>query len=146
MKLPVDRYRKELCIGLFVAVILTLYWVFIGKIQLCVLRLFTGIPCPGCGLTRAAVAMMQGEVTESLKMHPLLLPILLILLLAVIDKIFKKRILSHCKWLYISVFVVLLALYAVRMFLYFPGGPAPMEYDRASLAGKIYEIIRHTKE
>lgn len=38
-----------------------------------------GIPCPGCGLTRATIALLRGDVAEALRFHPLVfvaLPIL----------------------------------------------------------------------
>ncbi len=37
----------------------------------CVFRRVTGVPCPGCGLTRSWVALARGAVSESLAFHRL---------------------------------------------------------------------------
>jgi hypothetical protein len=37
----------------------------------CPTALLFGIPCPGCGLTRATVAMLQGDFGAALHLHPL---------------------------------------------------------------------------
>ncbi len=37
----------------------------------CPLRALAGIPCPGCGLTRALVAALRGDLAASLRFHPL---------------------------------------------------------------------------
>ena len=40
-------------------------------IVLCPLRRFTGIPCPGCGSTRAAMLLLRGEFAAAVAMNPL---------------------------------------------------------------------------
>jgi hypothetical protein len=38
---------------------------------MCPFRLVTGLPCPGCGLTRSWVYLMHGQLGQSLYYHPL---------------------------------------------------------------------------
>jgi hypothetical protein len=38
----------------------------------CPLRTLTGIPCPGCGLTTAAVAMVRGQFDAALHANPVI--------------------------------------------------------------------------
>ena len=45
-------------------------WVLYGP-QLCVFKLMSGMPCPGCGLTRSVVLAMHGDLSGSLYFHPL---------------------------------------------------------------------------
>jgi hypothetical protein len=37
----------------------------------CVIKIATGLDCPGCGLTRSISAFLHGDITESFKFHPL---------------------------------------------------------------------------
>jgi hypothetical protein len=37
----------------------------------CPFAALTGLPCPGCGLTRAALAMLRGDLGAALSLHPL---------------------------------------------------------------------------
>ena len=36
---------------------------------LCPMKAATGIPCPGCGLTRACAALFRGDLSASLRTH-----------------------------------------------------------------------------
>ncbi|KYF65970.1 DUF2752 domain-containing protein [Sorangium cellulosum] len=40
-------------------------------VPLCPFAIVTRHPCPGCGLTRATLALAQGHVAEALHFHPL---------------------------------------------------------------------------
>jgi hypothetical protein len=41
------------------------------RVPLCPIAIITHHPCPGCGLTRAALALMRGDVSAALHFHPL---------------------------------------------------------------------------
>lgn len=38
---------------------------------ICPFALFTGVACPGCGLTRAISALMRGDLAGAITYHPL---------------------------------------------------------------------------
>ena len=41
---------------------------------------YLGIRCPGCGMQRSILALLQGRVVESISLYPALIPILLMLI------------------------------------------------------------------
>jgi hypothetical protein len=58
------------------AALLFLGWI---GVPLCPVAAATGYPCPGCGLTRATLALLRGHVHEAVAFHPLapvLMPVL----------------------------------------------------------------------
>jgi Protein of unknown function (DUF2752) len=54
---------------------------------ICLLRLSSGIDCPGCGLTRSFVALSHGAVLESFHYHWLGPPLYLFFLVSVINRV-----------------------------------------------------------
>lgn len=49
---------------------------------LCFVRRIIGLPCPGCGMTRAFCALSQGNPGEALRLNLLAFPLLLLLTVA----------------------------------------------------------------
>lgn len=47
--------------------------------------------CPGCGTQRAFAALVQGEIMQSVKLYPALLPYMFTLLLLSLQLLFKWR-------------------------------------------------------
>lgn len=81
-------YRRFAAIVLFT--VLAIVWVAAGEWlpvhPFCPFRRLTGIPCPGCGGTRAARLLLKGEFAQAVWLNPLAvlfcftIPVLLILL------------------------------------------------------------------
>ena len=94
-------------------------------------------PCPGCGLTRATLLLVQGHVRESIAMHPLAIPVLVswsalafATLLAtwregVPWSFYRARIGKVVVWATGAVYVGLVVLWALREYGFF-GGRVPV--------------------
>jgi len=52
-----------------VGAVLALFPLF--RLPLCPFAAFTGHPCPGCGLTRATLALAEGHLHDAITIHPL---------------------------------------------------------------------------
>lgn len=50
----------------------------------CGVRQLTGLPCPGCGMQTAFVALMRGDLLGSLAANPALIPLLFTLIFAAV--------------------------------------------------------------
>lgn len=60
--------------------ILLLYIVFMKLTGIgCPIRWFTGIPCPGCGMTRALFALLHLDFFGAFSCHPMIYPLLIFL-------------------------------------------------------------------
>lgn len=55
----------------------------------CPFALITGLPCPGCGMTRAVQSLIKGDILQSVFHNPLATPtiasILIVLILLILD-------------------------------------------------------------
>jgi hypothetical protein len=72
-------------IGLAVGSALQLNWLTSGP-AFCPFKMLTGLPCPGCGLTRSAVAFLHGDLSTSAFFHPLGAPMVIaVVLIGIVD-------------------------------------------------------------
>lgn len=71
----------------------------------CLIKSVTGHECPGCGLQRAFVELLKGNVAESISIHPGLIPLILLVVLGILQLIFRWG--KGGKMLIISTIVVI---------------------------------------
>lgn len=71
----------------------------------CWIKSLTGIECPGCGMQRALILLLKGELWASITTYPALLPLMLFLILALLKVTGVKKITSG--WIKTSGFVCL---------------------------------------
>jgi hypothetical protein len=62
------RVKRALLVGVAVSPFVL---AFALELPLCPSAALLGIPCPGCGLTRATFAALDGRIGDALHLHPL---------------------------------------------------------------------------
>ena len=107
---------------------------------MCLFKFITGLPCPGCGMTRAYLHLFTGDIKGAFYYHPLfwLVPIVLVIV------IWRKN--PYCqKWrqansLWFGVLGLVLGVYLVRLGLYFPQ-QAPLDFDAQAVLPRLIASI-----
>lgn len=99
--------------------------------SICLIRGLTGIPCPSCGMSRAIIAFINGDIINAFRFHPLFwLPFILFILIVFKRKFFKQII--------IGAIISTIAIYFFRMAIFFPN-IEPMKYNEKSIINQIIE-------
>ncbi|MGD0710943.1 MAG: DUF2752 domain-containing protein [Bacteroidales bacterium] len=55
----------------------------------CVYKKYLGVECPGCGMQRALIELLKGNLLESIKVYPALLPTFFLIIYLSLHLIFK---------------------------------------------------------
>jgi hypothetical protein len=64
-------------------------------IELCPMKKFTHLPCPGCGITRAIIHCSRGEFAISFRHHPLGPAVWLVAVLGASSLLWPRRLKEH---------------------------------------------------
>ncbi len=108
----------------------------VGLLFGCPVKRITGLPCPGCGMTRACLSLLRLDFAAAVRWHPLCFIIPLLAAMFIFkDTAAGKRFWS-CTPLLAGIAALCLLTYFVRMGLYFPK-TAPMNAEENSLFVKI---------
>ena len=141
------KWRRVLDAALPLLILLALAAV---EFPLCPTRLFMGVPCPGCGLTRATLALLQLDFAAMWRFHPLapvMTPIVAWFLskpiLEELGWIPKHRVFVRIPNLVWGVLLVLfLGLYVARLAGLLGGHPDPID-PAGSMLGQAWHLVTH---
>jgi len=106
------------------------------SIPVCPTAIILHIPCPGCGLSRASMALLRGDFARAFSIHPavfIVVPVLGLYMLGQVATFVNPEWtrlakLLRNKWLersIIAMMIVVIALWIARFFGAF-GGPVPV--------------------
>jgi len=86
----------------------------------CFYKSVLGIDCPGCGMQRALIAMLQGDLIRSLKLYPALIPTISLLILLVIHVFYRlKNGAKILTWLFIINVVIIFISYIYKNLFFY---------------------------
>lgn len=82
----------------------------------CPIYTIIGIPCPGCGMTRSLIALIQGDLQKSFYFHVLCIPTIV----CAIVYFFNKTRRTHMGIIWC---ILMIGYYLYRMIVVFPHAP-----------------------
>ncbi|MBQ9270436.1 MAG: DUF2752 domain-containing protein [Oscillospiraceae bacterium] len=80
----------------------------------CPIRFLTGISCPGCGMTRAWLSVLQGDFAQAMSFHPLFWTLIPAVIVIIFQKQLSRQLFYGLVWCWILLMIV---VYLVRLFL-----------------------------
>ncbi|MCB9593477.1 MAG: DUF2752 domain-containing protein [Sandaracinaceae bacterium] len=124
---------------------ITIFGILIAfDVPLCPSKNLFGLPCPGCGLTRATEAMVTGDFMTMLRMHPLapiITPVAIfsfaratLISAGLVSSTTKDPLgrIPNAVWVVIG--TVLITLWVARMAGFFGGLPDPVDFSQGWIA------------
>lgn len=117
-------------------------------VPFCPTKHLFGVPCPGCGLTRATVALASLDLTTSLAMHPLALVVtplmawvllrILLVGVGVLAADSPDPLTRVPSWAWATLLAVLLGVWIARLFGGLGGHPDPIDPARGLLTRAFF--------
>ena len=82
----------------------------------CSYKKFLGVRCPGCGMQTAVIHLLKGEVWQSIKEYPALIPIIILFIYSIFQLIFKfKKGAKIMLYLFYSVLFIIFTSYIIHL-------------------------------
>ena len=82
----------------------------------CPVKHFFHIDCPGCGLQRSILSLLEGDLGESLSLYPATIPIFVLLFYTALHLKFDfKRGAAIIKWGYIGCTAIIVGFYIYKI-------------------------------
>ena len=87
-----------------------------NHLQPCIYKQSLGIECLGCGFQRSLIALLKGNIWESIMLYPGLIPMILLFAVLLLHLIFHlKNGATLLKYLFIADMTIILINYIIKI-------------------------------
>ncbi len=128
MKEYLKKNKRLIVTSVFIIIPVAAFYLTFG----CPIRFFTGISCPGCGMSRALKACLLLDFEKAFNMHPLIFIMPLVAVIFLIKKHIPKKMITALTVLF---FILMLITYFIRLY-----GNSEVVYF-APQTGAIYKLF-----
>lgn len=120
-------------------IVLVVYTVLVNVIfhAFCPMVIVTGLPCPGCGMTRALFYLATGRLHQSIYMNPMGIPIACIIIYFFWNRYIIGKKAKGMMLLVVVSIALLLIVYVWRMYCFFPNR-VPYVYAQNNVLSKAF--------
>lgn len=122
-----------------IPVLLVVLYVVLHKLDgaFCPMVRIFGLPCPGCGITRALLYVVKGQFAEAFYINPCVYLWLLFLLYIIVARYLLGKPVKYGTACVIIIVIVMVVRYGYGMYMYYPNRP-PFAYTGGN---KMEDII-----
>lgn len=107
----------------------------------CPLIIVCGIPCPGCGVSRATASFLTGRWQQAWQLNPMIFPIVITAAYFGWNRYLMGSRAKGIKAMIVGLLILMIVVYGVRMYLYFPNR-VPYVYTEDNILAHFYTFYR----
>lgn len=135
-KVLYDLKQIKWCILLFIIYNIIIRGIFNAY---CPFWIVIGLPCAGCGMTRAIYFILTGQFKRGINMNPVAPLWILVFVMFFWNRYIAVKKAKKVKYIIIIVLIITIITYLYRMLKYFPSYP-PLVYNYECVLKKIWDI------
>lgn len=107
----------------------------------CPTVIFLGMPCPGCGLTRAGTLLLQKDFSGAWEMHPFIWAWIFLVLYICFQRYIRGAKIAGLVPMVILITLAMLVFYVYRMYQYYPDVEPMIQRDSVLFDLFLRDII-----
>lgn len=135
----IKRIAKDIKQYWIAIVLIAIYNIFVRVIfhAFCPSWIIIGLPCPGCGITRASFYLVLGQVDRAYRLNPSVFVWTPFIIYGVICRYILGVKVKYCNVFLIIVCISSILIHMYRMVYIFPSNP-PLTYNYHCVMKKIF--------